>query len=1062
MNRPFPRSFVLWTLVSGITLLQTSAQAVIPPAAFMKEPTVAGGSHFVFSSTSPYVLRPPTGGVDAQPVIQKAIDACSAAGGSLGGVIFLASGTYLIKSPIVIHDKGVSIVGLRSNSGTNGWGAYPTITYDNTFNDPDYTNRASITDEDSRPVNTVQYPAAIRINGSKDYKTGATYSGIRGVNIRYVGSGAGHGGLATGLAIYGVNLAVVQDITISSSTSTGPYNGIHAGKCFRFIGRNLKVDNVRGDFGLRAGEWPALGGAGKFHGVQISSTGSTANLVEMRSEGELIGAKLNGGGIGLLISGTGPGDDDGRSANCGLRSVLVENSAKEGVVVDNWHGLWLSDLTIKNPKREGFRVRSGLLGGLQMANLRIENAGLSGIRVSAGLNVNFTNAVVLNSGQQKSGAAAADLPIASVFIDGAVTSMSLTGARLGTSGTGAAQEDWGIYWSTTGSAWHEPTIIASNVNFFPNFSSTTRTNPRGALPTLSIKDVAGYYTLYDIGAFNDLASDSWSILPANTDFSDSTLKHARGYNWYDLDEIRSKQWIDLTKTAVVASGTINQAAFDTLLNDLGPEGAVLYLPSGVFNYSSTNATFTAKSYRIGGSTSGLVINKPNVKILGDGAEVTTIAISGTAANANCPPQASVFRFTGSATGGGLFGLTIDHDGATARPGKIAVPYPDSPEDFREGDTVTGLFPNISYAPSVTVDNTSNIRIAGVSTNNGMGGGFSLINTSNSELYYTNARLYANNGRPNDPMAGYLVSGTTAGKSHDVRLVLAFAGGLSNVLVPSGTFTISGTQHILTDKMYSWNDVDNFVRHENLPNFDTLRIEGDSRRVRIDSATFIHGKNGFKTNSLVVGSSTMAPRNIEAFRYATDHINGQALNLESVIDSDFLSCWLNSNLVALVGPGVTGDFRMANTYLRGGKYEGLSVRGGNNIMLVNNLIGRTCNINALYPPENRPLAGLFIGENASATTGNRTRVIGGTSGWMFYKLSGVTNNGNEQDWGITLGSTFNQSRYWAVGVDLYGNGGPSATSPSPTTPPSQTGYQRGFGVQTSGTSATWITDNSNWP
>ncbi len=65
-----------------------------------------------------------------------------------------------------------------------------------------------------------------------------------------------------------------------------------------------------------------------------------------------------------------------------------------------------------------------------------------------------------------------------------------------------------------------------------------------------------------------MASDSWTAFPSNCDFTDATLKAARGYNWYDLDQIRTKKWIDLTKTNVVGgTGLVSGPNLTALLND---------------------------------------------------------------------------------------------------------------------------------------------------------------------------------------------------------------------------------------------------------------------------------------------------------------------------------------------------------------------------------------------------------------------------------------------------------------------------------------------------------------
>ena len=1065
MKQCSPRywSLLLVSSCAAFSSLATSL-AVIPTQAFIK--TVQSGSTWGFADTSPYVIKPATPS-NAHAEIQAALDEAA----KTGGAVFLVSGTYHLNQPLKVWGKNVSLVGLRSTPSANQYGAFPTLTYNDSFNDVDYTNRGSITGENGVHVGVLDYPAVVRVQGTKsDYTKGGNKTNVLGINIRYTGSGAGHGGLATGVAVWDVGGGMLQDITINSASSVGPYNGVMTAWTFRAINRNLNIQNVRGDFGLRAGEWPSLDGAGKYHGIQVTSSGTTAILAEMRSEGELIGAKLSGGAVGVQIKGKGP-DESGpnvRSANCTLRSVLVEDTARQGILIDNFHGITLNDIVIKNPKAEGMRVEDGFFAGLRVSNLRIENAGLSAIRVKKGMNIIMTNTELLNSGRFKPGSGS-ELPIAGISIDRPVTDLAVTGARIGTSGTSTPNEDYGIFWADTGGTnyFHEPQVIASNINFFTNVNGSNKTNTRTSpLPTLSIQAVGGYNTLADLGAFNAMASDSWNPLPSNSDFSDSTLKAARGFNWYDLDQVRTKKWIDLTKTNVVGgTGLVSGPNLTALLNDpdFPTEGAVLYMPSRIL---TTSGTWTGKSYKISPNNAGLVITKPNVQILGDGPDCTVINITGTTTtDPTMPPFAPALTFSGSsAAGGGVFGLSIDQSKDLAVPSgnTLAQPY-ESP--FVEGTAVPGgaaFFPNKTYAPTLRIEETSKIRVGGFFSAYGMSGAVQWVNSSTCELYYANSQNYVNNGRPNDTHGAYRITGTTAGKTKDIVLTLNFAGGYSNIFVQSSTFTKSGTTRVLTDRLFSWNDADSFLHDSQIPNYDTLRIEGDVQRVRIDSSTNIHGKTGVTVTSMVVASSTLVPKNIELCRFATDHVGGMALNLENVQNADLLSCWINARFIAALGPDVTGDIRFTNMAFRGSKWEGLRALGGNNIMMVNCLTGRNGNTSDVYPaPLDRPLAGIFIGGNACKNVGNRFRIIGGSSGWMFYNSNTATTNGNRQDWGVVLASTFNSSRYWAVGLNLYGNGGPYAEHPTVSLP-TQQGIQRGFGIQTSGTSANWVTDASNWP
>ena len=139
--------------------------------------------------------------------------------------------------------------------------------------------------------------------------------------------------------------------------------------------------------------------------------------------------------------------------------------------------------------------------------------------------------------------------------------------------------------------------------------------------------------------------------------------------------------------------------------------------------------------------------------------------------------------------------------------------------------------------------------------------------------------------------------------------------------------------------------------------------------------------------------------------------------------------------------------------RGGNLEGLSLRGGRHVDIVNCQAGRTCNTSKIHPQESRPLAGIYIGGGVSGDV----TIVGGMSGWLWYRYASGTTNGNKQDWGVVLGTGFPLDRYFSYGLDLYGNGGVNANNPA--NPP---GYHRGLGQQiNNGKTAIWLSDAPNY-
>ncbi len=1023
-------------IISGISLLLISglyAWGAIPTNALMK---TLSGTNYVFPAGSPYVLDPNTANPgDHAAAIQSAIDAIKNAGSTKGGIVFVKGGTYYLKRTVIVRGTGVTLVGVKDSSGV-----YPTFTYGDDFVDADYNNRVSITNTQGRAITVLDYPAVIRINGNTNYSTSCSYRshGIRGFNIKYTGTNLGSdGGRATGVALYEVYHSPVQDVTVSGSPN-GPYNGIDTGSCMMPMVRNVTITGVRGAFGIRAGASDGSAGAQKYHGITITApiaTNSTTDLIRFGGEGEFIGANLQGGRIGIDMVGTSPLDDE-RIGNLTLRSVYIRNTAQQGIRVNHAQALGFTDVQIDYAGAEGIKVCDGLLGGLQMLNLRVNYAGYSAIRVHNGMNINIANAELLNSGQKKSGAAATNLPIAGLYIDKEVTSLSLTGARIGTS-SGTSNEDWGVYWSTntvsTNAPWHTPTIIASSINFFSNITTSKRTNNRGALPTLTIQNLSGYNSLTGYfpapGLSRPLMEDTWTIqkLPTDPEFTDTWLKPAKGFNWFDLPEIRDQQWIDITSTnfsprVVDASNNIISSAFTTLVNDAAsayPNGAVLFIPSGKFtNLNTTNPTYARKIYYIPDGGSRLLINKPKIQFLGCGHDVTQIYVPHQTTNANLPPRDHVIKLASGSTNSGIFGMSVIYDD--------------------DAYLNSNVWADVSYGAAFRVENTAQVRLANLGSDYGMGGCVSLVNSYDSELYQMWARTSVNNSRPTSALASYRFIGTTSNATHDIRCLQVNGSSVASLLI-DGTFV-------------DWNDANNYLAYDDLPELDQYRIEGGVDKVRIDSSTVIQGKNGLT----VAEAYSLKPSNISSCRFATDHVQ-KALNLEAMKDGDFLACWMNgAYMIGHVGDNCSGaNIRFSNIAFRGGNLEGLSVRSGSNIDVVNCQAGRTCNVSTLLPQEDRPLAGIFFGSDVSGNV----KMIGGMSGWLWYRLATATDNGNRQDWGVVLGSGFATNRYTSYGLDLYGNGDLNAEHPA-----SPYGYQRGLGKQKASpaTDADWISDASNYP
>jgi len=980
------QKIVVWParlIVSGfLTITALSTHATIPATAIMKTSSTVAPGNFVFKSQ--YVLDP--SGSDPAAAINTKIDAVANAASTRGGVIFLKSGTYTITHPVILHGQGVQLVGLRDET-TN---QYPTLQYGATFSDSDYDAFSS--------VRVQQRPAAVRVNGNVYTGTASmdTAMGIYGLNIVYTGtSGTSQGAIATGIAMHRPDVATFRDITI-----TNAHNGIDVGACGHPRFRNVTITGVDGEFGFRAGITPALSNPFKIHGLTVStkSGNTSAVLLDISANLELIGAKLTGGKIGIRVSG--PDWTDAADDVC-LRSILIQDTAEQGVIIGNAINLYLVDMQIDRAGSEAIKVLggvdgsgnyTGLYGGLQIANLRTTYSGLSAIRVQGGMNICLTNTVLLNSGSKNPASTSPDYPVAGISIDAGVTSLNIAGARIGTS-TGTAYEQYGIYWATGTSAsgpWHTPTVQASNVNFFSNVNTaTTRTN------RVPLTSTGSYYPLSDAGYFATPPSETWSIQKLASDpqlDGGGWLTQVRGFNQYDLPEIKNQMWIDLTQTDVV-TGTapnyaINSDNFTTLLNEAVttyPNGVVMYLPAGV--WTSTN-TYQRRLYSL---TKRLLINKPKVQLLGDGRDITQISVAQYTGTANIAPLDNAIKIANTGTNpdsAGIFGLSIYYDAQAAKP--------------TSGKPAGGWGPAVSYAPPFRVDGAQHVRLAGLGTARSMGGGAIIVDSQDVELFDTTFNAAANNTQPAAVNAVYNVVGTSSGSCADIRMYQVFGGFMDNIWIDASGTTAG---HWVDD-----NNADNLTDSQ-IPELTWVRLAGNVNRVRIDYSTFIEGKAGLVS----VTSSGATPTNISTCRLATDHTFCYGVHLINVGTADFYSSWLGGGRHgAMAADNVSGDLRLYLFPARGGCLEGIEILDGNNVSLVNCMVGINYYPRFYQVLENRPKGGIYIGPGVSGAT-----MVGGSSGWLFNAdRTSPTTNPNTQDWGVVLGIPSSYFSYY--GSDFYGN------------------------------------------
>ncbi len=238
--------------------------------------------------------------------------------------------------------------------------------------------------------------------------------------------------------------------------------------------------------------------------------------------------------------------------------------------------------------------------------------------------------------------------------------------------------------------------------------------------------------------------------------------------------------------------------------------------------------------------------------------------------------------------------------------------------------------------------------------------------------------------------------------------------------------------------------------DEIPELTWVELKGNVDRVRIDYSTFIQGKSGLDT----VAAYGAAPQNISLSRFSVDHIYEQGIFLGAGNHADIYACWLNGRLKhgISVEPDVEGDIRLFNCMTRGWGLEALNISGGDDVCIVNGMVGNNCNFWAGCEAEGRPFSGVYLGDHVGQAT-----VVGGMSGWIFNAdENSMDVNGNDQDWGIVLGPLM--TNYAHYGVALYGNGGSNAVNPAPT---NNVGRGLGFQPSSGSTSAIWITDDVNY-
>jgi hypothetical protein len=343
---------------------------------------------------------------------------------------------------------------------------------------------------------------------------------------------------------------------------------------------------------------------------------------------------------------------------------------------------------------------------------------------------------------------------------------------------------------------------------------------------------------------------------------------------------------------------------------------------------------------------------------------------------------NAFQVVSGSTGSGLFGLTVFYSKTAALTAPSNTP--------------------VTYAPPFLITNTSQIRLANIGARYSMGGGVSIVDTTNSELFDVDmSSMGVNNTQPSVPLGVYTLTATTNEATADIRFYQAYGEFLRNIWMPSSS-SFCNTSTACT------------LPPDQIPDLEWIRLVGGVTRFRTDSGTLIEGKVGYQT----VANDQGTPHNLSSFKFAIDHAYVYGADLQQATDVDFDEPWINTRHVAFFAEsGVTGNLRILTSGSRGAAFEAFLLQGGTTVSLVNCQIGNNSNLWSPYSTmQARPLSGMYLGPSVGSTV-----FVGGMNGWIAnssYANAGV--NGNLQDYGIILGTGASTSAYTIYGTDLYGN------------------------------------------
>lgn len=196
-------------------------------------------------------------------------------------------------------------------------------------------------------------------------------------------------------------------------------------------------------------------------------------------------------------------------------------------------------------------------------------------------------------------------------------------------------------------------------------------------------------------------------------------------------------------------------------------------------------------------------------------------------------------------------------------------------------------------------------------------------------------------------------------------------------------------------------------HLSSTTFNGFRITDYVDNVEIENTRAIRGGIGVWITAS--DTSTGYPKNIRTYQMGTDNTNQEGYKIDAGSDIVSSNTWIGQVGASgseysgtTIGSGVKGNITLTNWYVRGSRRHGIQILGGQDIALLNCMVGQnSLQGSGLY-------SGIYIANGVDDVT-----IMGGKYGYLEGGGS------NSQKYGIHIDGT-SHDNIVIEGVNLYGN------------------------------------------